>query len=128
MITPSGIYSDLGTTQLRECLYSECSVDSLFGLSNERFLFEGVDHRFKICIFSFQKGGQTASITAAFRSQPREAVRPEDLDRFLHDPHEHVQIRTELIRRLSPDSLSVMEFKSDLDVQIAEKMLEMGLL
>ena len=87
-----------------------------------------MDHRFKICIFSFQKAGSTPHFAAAFRSQPREAVRVEDLDRFLHDPDEHVQISTGLIRRLSPDSLSVLEFKSDLDVQIAEKMLRFPLL
>ena len=33
-----------------------------------------------------------------------------------------VSICVELVRRLSPDSLSVMEFKSDQDVQIAQKM------
>jgi len=33
-----------------------------------------------------------------------------------------------MIRRLSPDSLSVFEFKSGLDVQIAEKMLQFPLL
>src|SRR5208337_2297 len=44
------------------------------------------------------------------------------------DPTEHVLIKTELIRRLSPDSLSVFEFKSGLDVQIAEKMLQFPLL
>ena len=128
MITPSGIYTDLGTKQLRHVLFTECSIDSLFGLSNERFLFEGVDHRFKICILSFQKSSRATAFTAAFRSQPREAVRVEELDRFFHDPTEHVQIKIDLIRRLSPDSLSVMEFKSDLDVQIAEKMLRFPLL
>ncbi len=128
MITPSGIYTDLGVTQLREVLFSRCRLQALFGLSNERFIFDNVDHRFKICIFSFQKAGSTPHFAAAFRSQPREAVRVEDLDRFLHDPTEHVQISTGLVRRLSPDSLSVLEFKSDLDVQIAEKMLRFPLL
>jgi hypothetical protein len=128
MITPSGIYTDLGATQLREVLFSQCRLEALFGLSNERFIFDNVDHRFKVCIFSFQKAGSTPYFAAAFRSQPREAVRIEDLDRFLHDPDEHVQIRTDMIRRLSPDSLSVFEFKSGLDVQIAEKMLQFPLL
>ncbi|MHB8897351.1 MAG: Eco57I restriction-modification methylase domain-containing protein [Thermoguttaceae bacterium] len=128
MIIPSGIYTDLGTKQLRQVLFSECAVESLFGLSNERFLFEGVDHRFKICILCFQKSGCTPAFTAAFRSQPREAVRVEQLDHFFHAPEEHVQIKTDLIRRLSPDSLSVMEFRSDVDVGIAEKMLRFPLL
>jgi hypothetical protein len=128
MITPSGIYTDLGTTQLRNFLYSNCRIDSLFGLSNERFLFDGVDHRFKICIFSFQKSGETRQFPAAFRFQPREAVGVEDLDRFLHNSGDHVQIKTELIRRLTPESLSVMEFRTELDTAIAEKMLRFPML
>lgn len=39
-----------------------------------------------------------------------------------------VMIDIELIRKLSPDSLSVMEFKSDLDVTVARKMSRFPLL
>jgi hypothetical protein len=40
-------------------------------------------------------------------------------------PHEGaLWLEVELIKRLSPDSHSVMEFKSELDVHIAEKMLK----
>ena len=103
-------------------------ISCLFGLSNERFVFEAVHHAQKFCILSFAKGASTRSIEAAFRINPREAVGADQLDRFFHDPEEHVQIKTDLIRRLSPDSLSVMEFRSDLDVRIAEKMLRFPLL
>lgn len=128
IITPGGVYTDLGTKQLRDVLLSQNTVGTLYGLSNEKFIFEGVHHAQKFCILSFMKGGETKSIEAAFRINPREAVRVEQLDRFFHEPNEHVRITTDLIRRLSPDSLSVMEFKSALDVQIAEKMLQFPLL
>src|SRR5690606_37902589 len=39
-----------------------------------------------------------------------------------------LEIPVDLIERLSPDSLSIMEFKNDQDVQIAEKMLRFPLL
>ena len=39
-----------------------------------------------------------------------------------------LELSVELIRRLSPDSLSVMELKNDGDVHIAEKMLRFPLL
>jgi len=128
IITPGGIYTDLGTKQLRDALFSENTVGNLYGLSNEKFIFEGVHHAQKFCILSFMKGGQTKSIEAAFRINPREAVGSEQLDRFFHDPDEHVQLKTDLIRRLSPDSLSVVEFREELDVRIAEKMLRFPLL
>ena len=66
MVIPSGIYTDLGTKQLREVLFSQCQLGPLFGIANERFLFEAVDHRFKFCIITFAKGGP-----AARRHRPR---------------------------------------------------------
>ena len=128
IITPGGVYTDLGTKQLREMLFSHGEVSSLFGLSNEKFIFEGVHHAQKFCLLVFKKGGQTDSFEAAFRINPREAVGQNRLDQFLNSSSDHLQIPAELIRRLSPDSLSVMEFKSDVDVQIAKKMLRFPLL
>ncbi|MEG3929782.1 hypothetical protein QT990_00635 [Microcoleus sp. T3_B1] len=128
IIIPSGVYTDLGTKQLREMLFVETEIDSLFGLSNERFIFEGVDHRFKFCLLTFEKGKSTESFQAAFRINPREAIRVEKLDTFLNNQDECIEISVNLIRRLSPDSLSVMEFKNEGDIRIAEKMLQFPLL
>ncbi|MEG3837818.1 Eco57I restriction-modification methylase domain-containing protein [Microcoleus sp. Z1_C3] len=128
IIIPSGVYTDLGTKQLREMLFVETQIDSLFGLSNERFIFEGVDHRFKFCLLTFEKGKSTESFQAAFRINPREAIRVDKLDTFLNNQDECIEIPVNLIRRLSPDSLSVMEFKNEGDIRIAEKMLQFPLL
>jgi len=128
LVIPSGIYTDLGAKQLRELLFSQAQVDTLFGLSNERYIFDGVHHAFKLALLTFRKGGLTESFAAAFRINPREAVAAENLDAFLHDADGHVAISVPLIRKLSPDSLSVMEFKSELDARIAEKMLKWPLL
>ena len=128
LVIPSGIYTDLGTKQLRELLFSECSVQTLFGLSNEKYIFEGVHHAFKVCLLVFAKGDQTVSFPAAFRINPREAVAPNKLEGFLATVDQHIQLPVTLIRRLSPDSLSIMEFKNDTDKQIAEKLLAFPLL
>jgi type I restriction-modification system DNA methylase subunit len=128
IITSSGIYTDLGTKQLREMLFTEAEVTNLYGLSNEKYIFEGVHHAQKFCFLVFRKDSHTHAFEAAFRVNPREAVTPDQLEQFLHESDEHLQMKTELVRRLSPDSLSVMEFKSDFDVQIAEKMLRFPLL
>ncbi|MEZ2226327.1 MAG: DNA methyltransferase [Microcoleus sp.] len=128
IIIPSGVYTDLGTKQLREMLFVETQIDSLFGLSNEKFIFEGVDHRFKFCLLTFEKGKSTESFQAAFRINPREAIRVDKLDTFLNNQDECIEISVNLIRRLSPDSLSVMEFKNEGDIRIAEKMLQFPLL
>ncbi|MEG4169985.1 MULTISPECIES: Eco57I restriction-modification methylase domain-containing protein [unclassified Microcoleus] len=128
IIIPSGVYTDLGTKQLREMLFIETEIDSLFGLSNEKFIFEGVHHSFKFCLLTFEKGKSTESFQAAFRINPREAIRVDKLDTFLNNQDECIEISVNLIRRLSPDSLSVMEFKNEGDIRIAEKMLQFPLL
>ncbi|OKH20227.1 ATP-binding protein, partial [Hydrococcus rivularis NIES-593] len=128
IILPTGIYTDLGAKQLREMLFMQCKLDNLFGISNERFIFEGVDHRFKFCLIDFEKGKSTESFHSAFRIDPREAVRPDELATFLHDQTQQLEIPVSLVRQLSPDSLSVMEFKQAIDITIAKKMLQFPLL
>jgi hypothetical protein len=128
IVVPSGIYTDLGATGLRDLLFAETKIDNLFSLSNERFIFEGIDHRFKFCLLTFEKGKTTQNFYSAFRINPREAITTEKLSNFLHDRRGHLKLFVDLIKKLSPDSRSVMEFKSALDVQIAEKMLQFPLL
>jgi hypothetical protein len=125
-VIPSGIYTDLGASGLRQMLFNKSQLNVLFGLSNERWLFDGVHHAQKFCILAFTRGEQTDSFMGAFRINPRVAVAPEKLDEFLHE--EHLIISTDLVRRLSPETLSVMEFNDPLDVQIARKMLAFPLL
>ena len=99
MVIPSGVYTDLGSTQLRELLFTECQLGPLFGLSNERYVFEGVHHSFKICVITFSKGGATQEFPAAFRINPREAVGPERIESFLHSPSERVTLSVPLISK-----------------------------
>jgi hypothetical protein len=121
MVIPSGIYTDLGTKQLREMLFSQTKVTGLFCFENRKTIFEGVDSRFKFVILSFEKNNQTLSFPVEFM---RHDV--EELQRFPHK--DSLVISVDLIRKLSPDSLSVMEFKQDIDIQIAEKMSRFPLL
>ncbi|HYU35947.1 MAG TPA: RNA-binding domain-containing protein [Thermoanaerobaculia bacterium] len=122
ILLPTGIYTDLGAKQLREMLFNQARLGSLFGLSNEKFLFEGVDHRFRICLLNFQKGGSTTDFTIAFRIDPREAVSVARLESFLHNSDEHVEMAGATVRLLSPTSLSILELKSTLEADIACKM------
>ncbi len=121
IVIPSGIYTDLGTKQLREMLFSQTKVTGLFCFENRKTIFEGVDSRFKFVILSFEKNNQTLSFPVEFM---RHDV--EELQRFPHK--DSLVISVDLIRKLSPDSLSVMEFKQDIDIQIAEKMSRFPLL
>ncbi len=128
IVIPSGIYTDLGAKGLRDMLLDECRITVLFGLSNEKFIFEEVHHAQKFCLMAFEKGGQTTVFEAAFRINPREAVTPQALGGFLNSPNLHINYSADLVNRASPDSRSVMEFKSDMDVGIVKKLLNFPLL
>lgn len=128
LVVPGSLYSDMGATKLRELLLEQNTVYSLFGFSNERYLFEAVHHSFKICLLVAAKGGSTRRFEAAFRINPREAIDASHLGEFLRDHREHLPLTPELVRSTSPDSLSVMELKSPVDVTIVEKLLRYPLL
>ena len=121
IVIPSGIYTDLGAKQLREMLFKETQITGLFGFENRKTIFEGVDSRFKFVVLTFTKGGHTEQFPAAF-------MRLETKDLELFPEQLGLEVSVDLIKRLSPDSLSVMEFKNETDVEIAEKMLRFPLL
>lgn len=144
IVIPSGIYTDLGAKGLRDLLFRHTHIEGLFCFENRKTIFEGVDSRFKFVVLTFEKsvvprlqqeGEKNASappddLLAPTRTGdlgttrfPAAFMRHDvaELDRF---PNEGaLWLDVELIRRLSPDSHSVMEFKSELDVHIAEKLL-----
>ncbi|MCW5970973.1 MAG: Eco57I restriction-modification methylase domain-containing protein [Blastocatellales bacterium] len=66
IVIPSGIYTDLGAKQLREMLFDRTKITGLFGFENRKFIFEGVDIRFKFVVLTFCKGEMTISFPSAF--------------------------------------------------------------
>ncbi|MBF2058076.1 MAG: ATP-binding protein [Cyanobacterium sp. T60_A2020_053] len=151
IVIPSGIYTDLGTKQLREMLFSLTTITGLFCFENRKAIFEGVHKSFKFVILSFEKKlpspptplpqenlpspptplpqergeSQEGVVNQCF---PARFMRHDvaELTSFFDD--EAVIIDVGLVRRLSPDSLSIMEFKGDLDIEIAKKMARFPLL
>jgi hypothetical protein len=152
IVVPSGIYTDLGAKGLRDLLFEQTHIQGLFCFENRKTIFEGVDSRFKFVVLTFEKsetlrlqqtgetnasappddllaplaieeanGGGTERFPAAFM---RNDVA--ELERF---PQEGaLWLDVELIKRLSPDSHSVMEFQLELEVSMAEKMLRFPML
>ena len=121
LVLPGGIYSDLGTKQLRELLFNETQITGLFALENRKGVFDNVHKSFKIVVLTFEKGKKTETFPSAFM---RHDVA--ELEYFPKVGALHLSV--DLVRRLSPDSLSITEFQSERDVRIAEKMLHFPLL
>ncbi len=121
IVIPSGIYTDLGAKGLRDLLFDHNRVTGLFGFENRKEIFEGVDSRFKFVVLTVEKGGCTERFPATFMRH--------EVSELAGFPDETgLALSVELIRRLSPDSHSVMEFKSETDILIAEKMIAYPLL
>ncbi|HLJ55175.1 MAG TPA: RNA-binding domain-containing protein, partial [Chthonomonadaceae bacterium] len=114
IVVPSGLYTDLGTKQLRELLFGSARITGLICFENRKMIFEGVDSRFKFIVLTLAKEGRTDSFPAAF-------MRHDVAELATFPKRGALDISVDLIRRLSPDSLSVMEFKSKSDVRVAEK-------
>lgn len=121
IVIPSGIYTDLGAKGLRDLLFNDNQVTGLFCFENRKEIFEGVHRSFKFVVMTFEKGGPTEWFPAAFMRHEVAELRgfPGEIG---------LPLSVKLIRRLSPDSHSVMEFKSAMDIHIAEKMLKFPLL
>mgnify|MGYP003333338852 CR=1 FL=1 len=133
LVIPSGIYTDLGTKQLREMLFSQTKITGLFCFENKKAIFEGVHKSFKFVVLTFSMNNvetfhETSLQKTGTTSFPARFMRHDvgELNSFPGD--DCINIAVDLIKRLSPDSISVMEFKSDLDIFIAEKMSRFPLL
>ena len=146
IVMPSGIYSDEGAKGLRDLLFNYSRIQGLFSFENRKTIFEGVDSRFKFVVLTFEKSFspkiqssegyiKNAVIDAYSEFDSHGTIRfpaafmKHDVADISNFPDEDsLLIDTKLIRRLSPDSHSVMEFKTQLDIQIAEKMFLFPLL
>ena len=115
IVVPSGIYTDLGTKQLREMLFSETEITGLFCFENRKEIFEGVHRSFKFIILTFEKGSKTESFPTRFMRH--------DVAELTNFPTpDDIRLDIPLIRKLSPDSLSIMEFKGEIEYQIMNKI------
>ncbi len=128
-VVPSGIYTDLGTKELREMLFYEGTVDYLYGLANVRAVFPDIDSRFKFTLLGVRKGGKTHRFRALFlisHAEWPELTEERDtsviLRQILSDDAYIFEMDTDAITRFSPDSLSLMEFRSQRDYDIAERI------
>jgi hypothetical protein len=121
IVVPSGIYTDLGAKGLRQLLFERARISGLFCFENRKAIFEGVDSRFKFVLLTFGRGGSTERFRAAFMRHDTSELRE-------FGRRGGVEIHVPTVRRLSPESLSILEFKGARDAEIAQKMSRFPLL
>jgi hypothetical protein len=112
LITPSGLYTDKGAVDLRRLLLYRCGWRWLYGFENRNKVFD-IDSRFKFAVTIAEKGGQTTALSAAFMRH--------DLDDWA-DAKGALSYPAERIHTFSPKSLSVLEIRTERDLEVLTKI------
>ncbi|HWI53152.1 MAG TPA: hypothetical protein VNT01_13510, partial [Symbiobacteriaceae bacterium] len=123
LLVPSGIYSDKGSGGLRRLLLRGGTWELLVAIVNERFIFEGVDHRFRFCALVAERGKTSRSLQALFRITVENAPRTEEVDQLLqHSNFDSLPIDLEWLERYSGDDLLIPAFRTPVDKLLLEKL------
>ena len=123
VILPTGIYSDLGTRDLREAMLSHGRIDLFYAFQNENRVFVAAHHAYKQAALIVTKGGHTVRFRARFRlgvgDSPYGHEIPNDI---LRGDSQAMVFTPEDIRRNSPKSLSLVELRTERDAEIFGKV------
>jgi hypothetical protein len=115
IVVPSGIYTDQGCQPLRELFFNQGRVDFFYCFENRwPTVFNAVDGRFKFVVFGTQKGGKTERFKCAFMEHDPERLPTIDADAL--------KMSVKQVKKFSPDTLSVMEFKIQREIDIMTKI------
>ncbi len=112
LITPSGLYTDKGSVDLRRLLLERCAWRWLYGFENRLKVFD-IDSRFKFAVTIAQKGGKTEAMQAAFMRHELEDW---------GEARGALAYPAERVHAFSPKSLSVLEIRSERDLEVLTKI------
>jgi len=117
IVVPSGIYTDQGCQALRELFFSRSRIDFLYCFENRwPTVFSAVDGRFKFVTFGTQKDGTTDRFKCAFMEHDPERLPAIDADAL--------KMSMKQVKKFSPETLSVMEFKSQKAIDTAASIYD----
>ncbi|UTN84503.1 hypothetical protein NMC41_22145 [Pseudomonas aeruginosa] len=119
MIVPSGIYTDKGTTDLRELFLGQCDWQWLFGFENREGIFD-IHRSFKFCPLIVQKGGETKAIRAAFMHR--------NVDDWEQAERHVLAYPRARVEEFSPYSKAILEIRSEQDLRVLQKIYANGVL
>ncbi|WLD13100.1 Eco57I restriction-modification methylase domain-containing protein [Planctellipticum variicoloris] len=123
VILPTGVYSDLGTKDLREELLNHGRLDLLYAFQNEKKVFAAAHHSFKQVAIFGTRGGHTQSFSTRFRmgvgNSPESHEIPDDI---LLNSRMTLQFTPSEIRYNSPTALSLVELNDRRDLDVFRKI------
>ncbi len=118
-IVPSGLYTDYGTQELRELFIDRSDWEWLFSFENKQGIFD-IHRSFKFCPIIVEKGGQTDRIRASFMHH--------DMSDWDEAAKHVLDYPRERILEFSPNTKSILELRSEKDLEILTKIYDNGVL
>jgi hypothetical protein len=79
-LVPSGLYTDNGSEELRARFLDHCAWTHLYAFQNERFVFDGIHHSFKMAAVQISKGGLTTALRTRFRIGPGDSPEAAEIE------------------------------------------------
>ena len=119
LVLPSGLVSDHGSARLRRLLFSRCAVDGLVGFDNRRAIFP-IHRSVRFLLLSGTAGPATTKMGCRLGE-----VDPAILEQRENAPGRDswfpLTLTPSLLAKLSGEDLSVPDFRTPLDLAIAER-------
>lgn len=115
-VVPEGLYNGANCMAIRKTLFKDFVLEALWGFENARGVWFGSIHKStKFCLYVARKQPATTAFRAAFQIRS-----VEELAQVLRG--RHLRIPVSLVEEFSPESLSVMELQSQLDIDVVNTM------
>jgi hypothetical protein len=114
-VVPSVVYNGDGCVGIRRFLLDEARIERFYGFENRRRIFP-IDSRYKFVSLVFRKGERAAAFDAAFMRHDLAELEGGGARPWL------VHVTAEEIRRLSPETLAFLEYRSPRDQEIVQRM------
>lgn len=128
LLVPSGIYTDNGSKALRELFLDRCAWTHLYAFQNERFVFAGIHHSFKMAVVHVHEGGPGVAVLTRFRLGPGDSPTAQEIEDDIAASHEYLPVPRERIHRFSPNTAALLEIRTGRDLTILEKLYDNGVL
>ena len=113
---PEGLYNGANATAIRRELFTAFRLEHLAGFENTKGIwFDKIDTRMKFCLYVAWKGGNTEHFNGAFRVNSTQKL-------AVFVGGGGLCIPVSVVEEFSPDSLAVMEFSSQKEIDVCSKM------
>lgn len=119
IILPTGIYSDFGTTDLRQLFLNDGTLEYLYAFQNEKRVFSAAHHALKQVAVFLKRGGRTTAFLTSFRmgvgDSPSAQQIPEDI---LTPRFGLLTITPDDLRANNPKTLGLVELRTENDLRV----------